>query len=212
MGRLGLLLGSGAAGIEAGASVVTIDRHGGAYTLPHLVDNEANLRRLADAGCDHVLGVASVGSLRADLAPGAFVVPHDFIALDLPPRFVHADGRAHRVPGFHPGWRVQVLEALTARAEVLDRAVYWQVAGPRLETPAEVRYIASHADVLGMTVAAECIAAGELGLPYAALCLVDNMANGVGGETLTAKEVEAGQVRHRAELARLLSAAAAALA
>ena len=38
-----------------------------------------------------------------------------------------------------------------------------------------------HADVIGMTVASECVVAGELGLRYAALCVVDNLANGVGG-------------------------------
>ena len=55
-----------------------------------------------------------------------------------------------------------------ARRDVEDGGVYWQVAGPRIETAAEVRLIAQHAHVVGMTVASECIVAGELGLPYAA--------------------------------------------
>ena len=60
--------------------------------------------------------------------------------------------------------------------------VYWQARGPRLETPAEIRLVAAHADVVGMTVATECVIAGELGLRYAELCVVDNLANGVGGD------------------------------
>ena len=40
--------------------------------------------------------------------------------------------------------------------------------------------MAAHADLVGMTIASECVVAGELGLPYAALCMVDNLANGIG--------------------------------
>ncbi len=38
---------------------------------------------------------------------------------------------------------------------------------------------AQHADVVGMTMASECVVAGELGLAYASVCVVDNLANGV---------------------------------
>ena len=61
-----------------------------------------------------------------------------------------------------------------------DGGVYWQARGPRFETPAEIRLMAAHADVVGMTIATECVVAGELGLDYAALCVVDNLANGLG--------------------------------
>jgi len=210
-GRVGVVLGSGAAGIEAGDSIVAIARHGDSYTLPHLIDHEANLSALADAGCERILGVASVGGLRGELVPGTLVVPHDFIALDLPPSTTRPDVEAHRVAGFDPDWRSQILEAVAVHAEAFDGGVYWQVAGPRLETPAEVRFIAAHADVVGMTVASECIVAGELGLRYAALCLVDNLANGIAAERLTLEEVDAGQRRHRADLARVLDAVLAGL-
>ena len=46
-----------------------------------------------------------------------------------------------------------------------------------------------------MTIASECIVAGELGLAYAAVCVVDNLANGVGDQPLTVEEFEAGQAR-----------------
>ena len=67
------------------------------------------------------------------------------------------------MPGFDEPWRRRVLAAL-AGERVRDGGVYWQANGPRLETPAEVRIIAQHADVVGMTVAGECVVAGELGL------------------------------------------------
>ncbi|MDQ3572583.1 MAG: hypothetical protein M3383_06965 [Actinomycetota bacterium] len=201
---VGVILGSGAAGLDLGDGVLAIDRHGDPYRLPHLVDHRANLERLREARCDRVLGVSSVGGLRPDLAPGTLIVPDDFIALDVPPMTTLADRRAHRVPGFDPAWRAEVVDAFGRHAAVRDGGTYWQVAGPRLESAAEVRFIAPHAEVIGMTVASECIVAGELGIPYAAICLVDNLANGVAATELELADVEAGQARHRADLEDLL--------
>lgn len=210
-GRLGVVLGSGATGLDAGGAVV-VERHGHPYTLPHLIDHAANLRRLADAGCDRVLGVASVGGLRAELGPGTYLCPDDFIALGLPPTTTLEGADAHRVPGFDAEWRARVVRAFADAVELRDGGVYWQVAGPRFETPAEVRYVARHADVIGMTVASECIVAGELDLAYATVCVVDNLANGVADTELTFEEVDAGQAAHRRRLAEVLAAAVPALA
>ena len=212
MTGLGLILGSGAAGLRAGGNVAAVDRHGDPYVLPHLIDHEANLRGLLDAGCDRVLGVSSVGGLRPELGPGTFVCPDDFIALDLAPITTRHDVAAHRVPGFDPEWRARVVRAVADVAPLHDGGVYWQAAGPRLETAAEVRYVAQYADVIGMTVASECIVAGELGVAYAALCLVDNLANGVAGTELELEDVAAGQVEHRAGLERVLAKVVPALA
>lgn len=212
MGKLGLILGSGAAGLDPGGAVV-VRRHGDeGYTLPHEVDHAANLRRLAEAGCDRVLGVASVGSLRPELAPGSFVCPDDFIALDLPPLTTLAGREAHRVPGFDRAWRERVVAALRPRVALRDGGVYWQAQGPRLETPAEIRFISRFADVVGMTVASECIVAGELGLAYTALCVVDNYGNGIVGTELTRAEIEAGQREHRPALEGVLAEVVSALA
>jgi purine nucleoside phosphorylase len=56
-----------------------------------------------------------------------------------------------------------------------------------------------------MTIASECAVARELGLAYAAICVVDNMAAGVGAADLTVDEFEAGK---RANRERLLDALA----
>ncbi len=213
MGSLGVILGSGATGLLPSADgIESIDRHGDPYALPHLIDHESNLRRLLDAGCDRILGIASVGGLRPDLGPGTYLVPDDFIALDLGPITSLTSSDAHHVPRFDDEWRREVVDALGAATPVADGGVYWQVAGPRLETVAEVGFIAQFAHVVGMTVASECIVAGELGLPYAALCVIDNLANGVTTQALTAEEVRKGQKEHRPELEAVLSSALGTLA
>jgi 5'-methylthioadenosine phosphorylase len=38
---------------------------------------------------------------------------------------------------------------------------------------------------VGMTVASECILASECQIPYAAICMIDNYANGISDEELT---------------------------
>ena len=72
-----------------------------------------------------------------------------------------------------------------------------------------MRFLARFADLVGMTVASECVAANQTGLAYAAVCIVDNLANGVGGVTLTVEEYERGAEanagRLRASLARVVA-------
>jgi 5'-methylthioadenosine phosphorylase len=171
------------------------------YELPHRIDHVATLRALADSGCNRVLSLSSVGGLRAELAPGTLLVPDDFIALDAEPLSTLEGPEAHRVPGFDRECRAALLDALAAAGiEAIRAGVYWQTRGPRLETPAEVGLIAAHADVVGMTVASECVIAGELGLRYATLCVVDNLANGVGERELTLEEIEANRAANAASL------------
>ena len=51
-------------------------------------------------------------------------------------------------------------------------------------------------------MASECIVAGELGLAYAAICVVDNLANGIGAAPLDVEELEADREANAARLAR----------
>jgi 5'-methylthioadenosine phosphorylase len=196
MGRLAVVLGSNALGPGGEAIAAAAAEHGaavaqrhrgpdGLFVLPHAIDHEANLRPLAEQGCDRVLAIGSVGSLRPELAVGTLVCPDDFIALNLG-ESVFADERAHSAPGFAAHWREEVIAAWgEGGGEPRDGGVYWQARGPRFETPAEIRLMAGHADVVGMTIASECVVARELGLDYAAFCMVDNLANGLAAEPVS---------------------------
>jgi 5'-methylthioadenosine phosphorylase len=216
MGRLGVILGSsaiGPGGAEVAATAAAhgatvLQRHGAeGYVLPHLIDHAANLGSLREAGCDRVLGVGSVGSLSAGLDVGSFVCPDDFIALQLR-LSVFGDARAHAMPGFDRHWRAELLSTWerVGETELRDGGVYWQTTGPRFETAAEIRLISPHADLVGMTIASECIVAGELGLPYAAVCVVDNLANGIGARPLGTDELERDREANAARLGTALGA------
>ncbi len=205
MGRLAVILGSNALGpggeeitaaaAAQGAAIVQRHSTDGVFVLPHAIDHEANLRPLAEQGCDRVLGIGSVGSLKpGELEVGALVCPDDFIALGLGDS-IFGDERAHSAPGFTPRWREEVIAAWSEGGQApRGDGVYWQARGPRFETPAEIRLMAAHADVVGMTIASECVVARELGLDYAALCVVDNLANGLAEETVSTAGMEADRL------------------
>jgi len=218
MGRLAVVLGSNALGpggeeiaaaaAEHGAAIVQRHRAAdGTFVLPHAIDHEANLRPLLEQGCDRVLGIGSVGSLRpAELGVGSLVCPDDFIALNLGDS-IHRDARAHSAPGFDSELREEVIAAWSEGGQApRDGGVYWQARGPRFETPAEIRLMAEHAHVVGMTIASECVVAGELGLAYAALCVVDNLANGLGESAISVAELEADRLINAESLREGLAA------
>jgi 5'-methylthioadenosine phosphorylase len=129
-------------------------------------------------------------------------VVDDFVALAAQPDSRFVDERAVTVPGFTPDWRRKVLSAWNrhAASPPRDGGVYWQTTGPRFETAAEIRFLAAFADVVGMTIGSECVACCERGLAYAAVCVVDNYANGVATTPLTVEEFEAGRTANSAAL------------
>jgi 5'-methylthioadenosine phosphorylase len=193
--------------IDAG-EVVGLPRHGFQRDVPaHLVDHRSNIRALCELGCARALALGSAGSLRADLEVGSLLCPDDFYAPETAPSF-YDDPRGHSIPGFDPDWRRTVLDAWRERTgtDLTDGGVYAQTIGPRFETPAEVRALARVADVVGMTLAAEIVLAKEAGLAYAAICSVDNLANGLSDQALTVEEYRQGRDRTAAALEEALGA------
>ena len=204
----------GSVAVHERDGVVLLQRHGiDEYTTAARIDHARNLAALEALGCDRILAVASVGSLRPELEVGTFVCPDDFIALHLGLSLSDRHG-GERVPGFDPQWRSRVVAAWSRLEDppLVEGGVYWQAIGPRFETPAEIRLVSSFADVIGMTAASECILAGEMGIPYAVVCVVDNLANGVAAAPLAVADFEAGKARNRTLLVGAVERVAAELA
>ena len=188
-----------------GGDAVAIARHRFDRSVPaQLVDHRANISAACELGCNRVLALGSAGSLDERLEVGTLICPDDFYGPETAPSF-YDDPRGHSIPGFDPDWRKVILDAWRVRSEteLVDGGVYAQTIGPRFETPAEVRALARVADVVGMTIAAETVLAGEAGLAYAAVCTIDNLANGISNVPLTFEEYQRGRDR----TAKTLSAA-----
>ena len=206
----------GALPVEAtdGGDIVGIPRHGFDRSVPaHLVDHRANIRAVCELGCNRVLALGSAGSLDTDLKVGMRSCPDDFYAPEVTPSF-YRDPRGQSIPGFDPDWRRIVISAWGSltETELEDGGVYAQTLGPRFETPAEVRALARVADLVGMTIAAEATLAGEAAVAYAAVCTIDNYANGIGDRQLTMDEYRRNRDRNGQALAAELAYVLPALA
>lgn len=178
--------GHGEITLHEGDGFVFIRRHGETYRPPHRVAHAAHARALADAGADAVVGLCSVGGLRAELGPGTVVVPEDYLSLVAPPTLQEGAEPLHIVPALDPDLRALLVAAAgDTRGPVVDGGVYAETRGPRFETRAEVRLLADYADVVGMTAAAEATILQEAGRRYAVLGIVDNYAHGIGTKPLT---------------------------
>ena len=183
-------LGPATVEVHERADLVVVMRHGPTGRVPgRLVDHHANVRALCEAGCDRVLALGSAGGLHGHLGPGTVVAPDDFLAFGPQPTYHHTtDG--YRMAAIDAGRRATVLAAWAAAAStpIVDGGTYAMVSGPRFETPAEIRMLATFADLVGMTWPAECVLACEAGLRYAVMCKVDNLANGVEGHRASVEE------------------------
>ncbi len=170
--------------------VVFLARHGYGHTIPpHGVNYRANLWALANgAGATDIVSVASVGGIRADLAPGTLAVPDQIIDYTWGRNATfHDNGDAPVVhvdftQPYEQQLRQRLLDAASrAEESIVDGGVYAATQGPRLETAAEInRLQRDGADMVGMTGMPEASLARELELPYAAICVVANWAAGRG--------------------------------
>ena len=169
--------------------VVFLARHGYGHTIaPHEVNYRANIWALKDAGADSVVSVASVGGIRADIAPGMLMLPDQVIDYTWGRSSTYFEGAG--VPVNHIDFtqpysqelRKKLLKAAAgAKEPILDGGVYAATQGPRLETAAEImRLERDGAHVVGMTGMPEAALAREISLGYATIAVVANFAAGRG--------------------------------
>ncbi len=178
--------------------MVFLPRHGQGHKLPpHQINYRANLWALKEAGVTQVLAVNAVGGIHPTMEPGTFVVPHQIIdytyGREQSYNFL-LDGYINHIDFTHPyceKMRQQLIASLlSANLPFQQQGVYACTQGPRLETTAEVlRLQRDGCDLVGMTAMPEAALARELGLKYAALCLVVNWAAGLASEELSIDDI-----------------------
>lgn len=162
-------------------------------------------------GARQLLLTNAAGSLEPRNAPGTLMAVRDHINLQFASPLL---GRTpERIENLFPRLTAAYAPDLLARlhAAALDEGillregVYVGVLGPSYETPAEIRFFRRiGADAVGMSTVGEVVAAGELGLPVAAVSLLTNLAAGLGRHGLSHEEVTAVAQRVRYRFARLV--------
>jgi len=179
--------------------VAFLPRHGSSHQIPpHMVNYRANIWAFKEVGVEHVVGMAAVGGISDEMAPGTLCVAdqiidytydrkHTFYEQDLT-TVIHVD---FTEPYCEALRRWLLAAAASAGVEVIGQGTYGATQGPRLETAAEIRRMARDGcDIVGMTGMPEAALARELELCYANFSLVVNWAAGLGEGPITMKDID----------------------
>lgn len=177
-----------------GVPIVFLPRHGASHSIPpHRINYRANLWALKEAGVRAVIAVAATGGIHADCAPGALVIPDQLIDYTWGRASTFFDGDGADVTHvdfsapYDSALRADLIAAGARLGQpVVPGGVYGCTQGPRLETAAEIdRMARDGCTLVGMTGMPEAVLARELGLPYACLAVVANLAAGRDPEALS---------------------------
>jgi len=194
-------------GFLGGREIAFLGRHGSERIPPHRINHRANIFALKSLGVSQVIGIHSVGSLKEGIAPGWVVIPHDFLCPWQILSF-HEDRAVHITPALDEELRVVLVRAaVEARTNFVDRGIYVQTIGPRLETKAEIAMLSHFGDLVGMTMAHEATLCQERALAYASICSVDNYAHGVIDTPLREEEIRRRARENVAQIQKVLARA-----
>lgn len=174
----------GSANVHRSEGVILLLRHQRGLP-PHRINVRAQLAALAIAGVDRLIAIGSVGSLSPAIPPGTLIIPTDYLTTGSIPT-IHD----HTIVHVRPEISAELASALSRLIpEARYGGIYVQTQGPRIETVGEVRVLSRLGDVVGMTLANEATLANELGILFAAICTVDNYANGLAEEVLSYEHI-----------------------
>ncbi len=166
-------------GEVAGQRLAFLPRHGsGHHVPPSGLNFRANIDALKRVGCTEIVSLSAVGSLKAGLAPGAFVIVDQFIDRTFArEKSFFGDGLVAHVSMADPVCpHLGDLVELAARSVDVDTVrggTYLVMEGPQFSTRAESElYRSWGCDVIGMTNMPEAKLAREAEMCYATVAMV----------------------------------------
>jgi 5'-methylthioadenosine phosphorylase len=194
-----------------GVDMAFLPRHGRGHRLaPHELPFRANVHAMKQLGMECVLGISAVGSMKAELQPGHFVLVDQFVDRTrgrTEQSTFFGDGCVAHAHFADPVWeplRVLALQAARAAgATAHDGGTYLCMEGPHFSTRAESRlYRSWGVDVIGMTNLQEAKLAREAEIAYATVALVTDYDCWHEGEGDVDVSKVIAVVRQNADLAR----------
>jgi 5'-methylthioadenosine phosphorylase len=186
---------------SAGFRFLFLSRHGekGYEKTAPYVNYRANIYAAKSLGVTRIVAWTGPGAISRKVRPGDLVLPDDLLDFtrNRPSTFYEGKGIGflRQFPVFCETLRSALLRAAKQRYEGREggkqryegrevglhfAGTYACTEGPRLETPAEIRFLArAGADLVGMTLCPEAFLARELEICYAPVAYVTNYAEGV---------------------------------
>ena len=169
------------------------------------------LRLLRMLGTETLLLTNASGGIDPAFAPGSFMVIKDHIKLNVPSplRGENMDFLGPRFPDMSHIYSERLQSAIFRAGErcgiALHSGIYLQTAGPQFETPAEIRMMrAMGADAVGMSTAAEAVAAVHCGMEVAGISCISNLAAGLSREPLSVEDITAIAEKSAPQMRKLL--------
>jgi xanthosine phosphorylase len=173
-------------GTLAGVEVVCMKGRGHFYEGYGTSVMTSAVRTLKLLGCEMLFVTNAAGSLRAEVDAGSLVALTDHInGLPGTPMVGPNDERFgprffSMANAYDADIRALVLDTAAAAGITLHQGVYFACPGPNFETPAEIRAFRTlGADVVGMSVVPEVVAARHCGLKVAGVSVITNLAEGL---------------------------------
>jgi 5'-methylthioadenosine phosphorylase len=158
--------------------LVFLPRHGrGHRVAPHEINYRANIYGMKKLGVSRLLAISAVGSMRAEIVPGHFVIVDQFIdRTNGRAASFFEDGMVGHVSFADPVCgslaRVAVAAAREVGVTVHEGGTYVCINGPQFSTRAESNlYRSWGVDVIGMTNVTEAKMAREAEMCFATVAL-----------------------------------------
>ena len=181
-----------------GKDIVFLSRHGPEHIIPpHRVNYRANMVALKQLGVGQIIAVNAVGGIDQGLKAVDLVVPDQII--DYTYSRDHTFFDSEHGPVKHVDFTYPFSEALRKviieiahqqKISVTPNGTYAATQGPRFETAAEIdRMERDGATIVGMTGMPEAILARELGLGYAMIAVIANLAAGRSDGEISVTEI-----------------------
>jgi len=192
---------------EQGSKFFFLARHGDPHTIPpHKINYRANIWALNHLGVDKIIAINAVGGIHPELDAGSLCVPDQLIDYTFRRENTFFDGESFSqndkevsmpvhidfTNPFSNAIRDKIIKVgQSLNLDIMQKACYACVEGPRLETAAEINCLEKDGcDVVGMTCMPEAALARECSMDYASLCLVVNKAAGRNDGPITMKQIE----------------------
>ena len=171
------------------------------------------VRVLGLMGVTTLIVTNAAGGINLDYGQGRLVLMRDHINLQgenplLGPNDERFGPRFPDMTNAYSSELRKIAQEEAARQGLLvPEGVYAALAGPSYETPAEIRYLRTiGADLVGMSTAAEVIAARHMGIQVLGISCVTNMAAGILDQPINHEEVLEVAKRVQGEFLALLRA------